>query len=159
MTQFSSVAKSCLTLCDPMNRSTPGLPVHHQLPESTQTHVHWVNDAIQPSHPLLFPSPPASVFPSIRVFSSESLPSSGFILAKCTDRILGDLSQDLPNLGAKVNTSLCLIFLKVGGIKKMASPSKVRRGQAVVGPITQVYWFKCQSHIFFFKVPSQQYLY
>ena len=50
--QFSSVAQSCLTLCDPVNRSTPGLPVHHQLPESTQSIVHWVSDAIQPSHPL-----------------------------------------------------------------------------------------------------------
>ena len=57
--QFSSVAQSCLTLCDPMNRSTPGLPVHHQLPESTQTHVHCVSDAIQPSHPLSSPFPPA----------------------------------------------------------------------------------------------------
>ena len=57
--QFSSVTQSCLTLCDPMNRSTPGLPVHHQLPESTQTHVHWVGDAIQPSYPLLSPSLPA----------------------------------------------------------------------------------------------------
>ena len=54
--QFSSVAQSCPTLCDPMNRSTPGLPVHHQLLEFTQTHVHLVSDAIQPSHPLLFPS-------------------------------------------------------------------------------------------------------
>ena len=50
---------SCLTLCNPMNRSTPGLPVRHQLPEFTQTHVHWVSDAIQPSHPLSSPSPPA----------------------------------------------------------------------------------------------------
>ena len=57
--QFSSVAQSCSTLCDPMNRSTPGLPVHHQLPEFTQTHVHRVSNAIQPSPPLLFPSPPA----------------------------------------------------------------------------------------------------
>ena len=57
--QFSSVAQSCPTLCDPTNRSTPGLPVHHQLPEFTQTHVHRVSDAIQPSHPLLSPSPPA----------------------------------------------------------------------------------------------------
>ena len=70
--QFSSVAQSCPTLCDPMNRSTPGLPVHHQLPEFTQTHVHRVRDAIQPSHPLsslllLRPIPP-----SIRVFSNES---------------------------------------------------------------------------------------
>ena len=57
--QFSSVSQSCPTLCDPMNRSTPGLPVHHKLPEFTQTHAHWVGDAIQPSHPLLSPSPPA----------------------------------------------------------------------------------------------------
>ena len=57
--QFSSVAQSCLTLCDPMNRSTPGLPVLHQLLEFTQTHVHRVSDAIQPSHPVSSPSPPA----------------------------------------------------------------------------------------------------
>ena len=54
---FSSVAQSCPTLCDPMDCSTPGLPVHHQLPEFTQTHVHWVGEAIQPSHPLSSPSP------------------------------------------------------------------------------------------------------
>ena len=59
LVQFSSVAQSRPTLCDPMNYSTPGLPVHHQLLEFTQTHVHWVGDAIQPSHPLLSPSPPA----------------------------------------------------------------------------------------------------
>ena len=57
--QFSLVTQSCPTLCNPMNRSTPGLPVHHQLPEFTQTHVHRVGDAIQPSHPLSSPSPPA----------------------------------------------------------------------------------------------------
>ena len=57
--QFSSVAQSCPTLCDPMNRSTPGLPVHHQLMEFTQTHAHRGSDAIQPSHPLSSPSPPA----------------------------------------------------------------------------------------------------
>ena len=56
---FSLVTQSCPTLCDPMNHSTPGLPVHHQLPEFTQTHVHRVGDTIQPSHPLLSPSPPA----------------------------------------------------------------------------------------------------
>ena len=56
---FSSVAQSCPTLCNPMDCSTPGLPVHRQLQELTQTHVHWVGDAIQPSHPLSSPSPPA----------------------------------------------------------------------------------------------------
>ena len=59
MYQFSSVAQSCLTLCNPMNHSMPGLPVHHQLPEFTQTHAHRLSDAIQPSHPLSSPSPPA----------------------------------------------------------------------------------------------------
>ena len=57
--QFSSVAQSCPTLCNPMNRSMPGLPVHHHLAEFTQTHVHQVGDAIQPSHPLSSPFPPA----------------------------------------------------------------------------------------------------
>ena len=57
--QFSSVTQSCPTLCDPMDCSTPRFPVHHQLPELAQTHVHWVSDAIQPSHPLPSPSPPA----------------------------------------------------------------------------------------------------
>ena len=70
--QIRSVTESCLTLCDPMNRSTPGLPVHHQLLEFTQTHVHRVSNAIQPSHPLSSPSPLAPIPPSIRVFSNES---------------------------------------------------------------------------------------
>ena len=77
--QFSALAQWCLTLCDPMNFITPGLPVHHQLPEPTETHVCLVGDAIQPSHPLSSPSPtfhpllPPSIFPSIRVFSNESV--------------------------------------------------------------------------------------
>ena len=72
--QFSSVAQSCPTLCDPMDCSTPGFPVHHRIPELTQTHVHRVDDAIQPSHPLSSPSPPVFIFPIIRVFSNESAP-------------------------------------------------------------------------------------
>jgi len=59
--QFSSVAQSCPTLCDPINCSTPGLPIHHQLLESIQTHVHCVSDVIQPSHPLSSPFPPALI--------------------------------------------------------------------------------------------------
>ena len=71
--QFSSVTQLCPALCDPMDCSTPGFSVHHQLPELAQTNVHWVSDAIQPSHPLSSPPPPASIFPSMRVFSSESV--------------------------------------------------------------------------------------
>ena len=74
--QFSSVAQSCPTLCDPINHSTPGLPVHHQLPEFTQTHVHRVGNAIQPSHPLSSPSLPApnpsqhqGLFPMSQLFT------------------------------------------------------------------------------------------
>ena len=76
LNQFSSVAQSCQTLCNPMNHSMPGLPVHHQLPEFTQTHVHWVGDAIQASHALSSPSPPApnpsqhqSFFPMSQLFT------------------------------------------------------------------------------------------
>ena len=74
--QFSSVTRSCPTLCNPMNRSTPGLPVHHQLPESTQTHVHQVSDAIQPSHPLSFSSCP-QFFPASGSFQMSQLFTSG----------------------------------------------------------------------------------
>ena len=70
-TQIFAVAQLCLTLCDSMDCSTPGLPVHQQLPEFTQTHVHRVGDAIQPSHPLLPLHLPPSIFPSIRGFSNE----------------------------------------------------------------------------------------
>ena len=74
--QFSSVTQSCPTLCDPMNRRTPGLSVHHQLPEFTQTHIHRVGDAIQPSHPLSSTFPPAptpsqhqTIFPMSQLFA------------------------------------------------------------------------------------------
>ena len=71
--QFSSVAQLCPTLCDPMNYSMPGLPVHHHLPELTQTHVHRLSDAIQQSHPLPSPSPPAFNLSHIMVSSNESV--------------------------------------------------------------------------------------
>ena len=70
VSQLTSVTQSCLTLCDPMDCNMPGLPVHHQLLEFTQTHVHWVGDAIQPSHPLSSPFLLPSVIYSIRVFST-----------------------------------------------------------------------------------------
>ena len=73
LVHFSSVTQSSPTLCDPRDCSMPGFPIHHQLPELAQTHVHWVDDATQPSHPLSSPSPLPSIFPSIRVFSNESV--------------------------------------------------------------------------------------
>ena len=71
--QTTHSVQLCLTFCDPMNCSMPGFPVYHQLPELAQTPVQWTGDAIQPSHPLSPPSPPAFNFPSIRVFSNESV--------------------------------------------------------------------------------------
>ena len=69
---YPSFAQSCPILCNPPDCSMNGFPVIHQIPELAQSHIHWVSDAIQPSHPLLFPSPLPSIFPSIRVFSNES---------------------------------------------------------------------------------------
>ena len=76
-TQFSSIDQLCLTLCNPMYYSMPGLPVHHQLPELTQTHVHWVSDAIQPSHPLSSPSPCLQSFPASGSFQMSQFFISG----------------------------------------------------------------------------------
>ena len=88
--QFSSVAQLCLTLCDPMNCSTPGLPVHHHLPEFTQTHVHRVSDAIQPSHPRSSLSPPAlkslpasESFPMSQLFSWGGILFNGWVIFYC----------------------------------------------------------------------------
>ena len=79
---FSSAAQSYPTLCNPMDCSTPGFPVHHQLLEFSQAHVHWVSDAIQPSHPLLSPSPPVFNLSQIRVFSNESVLCIRYTLPK-----------------------------------------------------------------------------
>ena len=76
--QFSSVTQLCPTVCDHMDCSTPGFPVHHQLPELAQIHVHWIGDAIQPSHPLLSPSPPSfNIFPASGSFALSQFFASG----------------------------------------------------------------------------------
>ena len=130
--QFCSVSQSCLTPCNPMNRSMPGLPVHHQLPEFTQTHVHRVSDAIQPSHPLSSPSPPApnpsqhqSLFnesalhmrwPKYWSFSFNIIPSkeipdllqNGLVGPPCSPR---DSQESTPTPQFKSITSLALSFL------------------------------------------------
>ena len=100
--QFSSVAQSCPTLCDPMNRSMPGLPVHYQLLESTQTHVHWVGDAIQPSHPLSFPfSSCSQSFPASGSFPISQLFASGgqSIGVSASTSVLPMNTQDWSPLG------------------------------------------------------------
>ena len=91
--QFSSVIQSCLTLCDPMNRSMPGPPVHHQLPEFTQTHVHQVGDAIQPSHPLSSPFPPV---PKNKAKGGDGNPAELFqILKNDAMKVLHSIYQQI----------------------------------------------------------------
>ena len=99
--QFSSVAQSCLTLCDPMNRSMPGLPVHHQLLEFTQTHVHWAGDAIQPSHPVIPFSFCLQSFPASGSFLMSPLFASGSqsIRVSASASVLPMNIQDLFPLG------------------------------------------------------------
>ena len=100
--QFSSFAKTCLTFCDPVNRSTPDLPVHHQLPETIQTHVHWVGDAIQPSHPSVVPfsSCPQS-FPASGAFQMSPFFTSGgqSIDVSASTSVLPVNTQDWSPLG------------------------------------------------------------
>ena len=99
--QFSLVAQSCSTLCDPMDCSMPGFPVHHQLPEFTQTHVHWVSDVIQPSHPLLSPSPAFNLSQHQGLFKwVRSSPSGGqSIRVSASASVLSTHIQDWFPLG------------------------------------------------------------
>ena len=119
---FSSVAQSCPTLSDPMNCSTPGLPVHHQLLESTQTHVHWVGDAIQPSHPLSSPSPLAQSFPASGSFQMSQLFASGgqSIRVSASASVLPMNTQDWSPLGWTG-----WIFLQSEGLSRVFSKTTV----------------------------------
>ena len=124
--QFSSVVQLCLTLCNPMNRSTPGLPVHHQLPESTQTHVHQVGDAIQPSHPLVPFSCPQSLPASVDSFSMSQLFAWGSqsIGVSASASVLPMNTQDWSPLGWTV-----WISLKSKGVSRVFSNSTVQKHQ------------------------------
>ena len=107
--QFSSVTQSCPTLCNPMNCSMPGLPVHHQLPESIQTHVHLVGDATEPSHPLSSPSPPAP---------NPSQPQGLFQWVNSLHQVakvlkFGTLSHLLQHHSSKASISQCSAFFTV----------------------------------------------
>ena len=117
--QFSSVAQSCPTLCDPMNCSMPGLPVHHQLTESTQTHVHWVGDAVQPSHPLSSPSP------------SALNPSQHQGLCKWVSslhQVAKVLKFHLP-MNNQSGLICCCIFLQSKGLSRVFSNTTVQKHQ------------------------------
>ena len=123
---ISSLAQLCPTLCDPMNRSTPGLPVHHQLPEFTQTHAHRVCDAIQPSHPLSSPHLLPPIPPSIRVFSNEStLPWGGqSIGVSASASVLPVPSNEHPGL-----ISFSWISLQSKGLSRVFSNTTVQKRQ------------------------------
>ena len=117
--QFSSVAQSCPTLCDPMSRSMPGLPVHHQLPEFTEAHVHWVSDAIQPSHPLSSPSSCPQSFPASGSFQMSQLFAWGgeSIGVAASTSVLLMNNQDWSPLGRTDRISL------QSGVLKESSPT------------------------------------
>ena len=119
--QFSSVAQSCPTLCNPMNCSTPGLPVHHQLPEFTQTHVHQVDDAIQPSHPLSSPSPPALNLSQHQGLLHQVAEVLGVSASKS---VLPMNTQDLSPLGWTG-----WIFLESKGLSRVFSTTTVQKHQ------------------------------
>ena len=125
---FSSVTQSFQTLCNPKDCSTPGLPVHHQLPEFTQTHVHWVGDDIQPSHLLSSPSLPPSIFSSIRVFSSEWFFTSGgqSIGASASASVLPMNIQDWSPLGWS-----SWISLQSKGLLSVFSNTTVQKHQVI----------------------------
>ena len=123
--QFRSVTQLCPTVCNPMNRSTPGLPVHHQLPESTQTQVHWVGDAIQPSHPLSSLLLPQS-FPASGSFQMSQLFASGgqSIGVSASKSILPKNTQDWSPLGC-----IGWISLQSKGLSKVFSNTTVQKHQ------------------------------
>ena len=123
--RFSSVTQLCLILCDPMNHSTPGLPVHHQLLESTQTHVHWVSDAIQPSHPLSSPSPPAlNLSPHQGLFKWVSSSHGQSIGVSASTSVLPVNIQDWSPLGWTA-----WISLQSKGLSTVFSNTTVRKHQ------------------------------
>ena len=122
--QFSSVAQLCLTLCNPMDCSMQGLPVHHQLLEFTQTHVHWVSDAIQPSHPVIPFFSCFHSFPASGSFQMSQLFTSDGIKVSASTSVLPVNSQDWFPLGWT-----CLISLQIKGLSRVLSSNTVQKHQ------------------------------
>ena len=146
--QFSSVTQSCLTPCDPMNCSMPGLPVHHQLPEPTQTHVHWVSDGIQPSHPLSSPSPPV-LNPTQHqgLFNCQLFASGGQSIGlSASTSILRMNTQDWSPLGWTG-----WISLQSKGLSRVFSNTTVQKHQFFCA---QLYlWFNSHIHTWLLEKP------
>ena len=134
MNQFSSVAQSCPTLCDPMNCSTPSLPVRHQLPEFTQTHVHWVGDAIQPSHPLSSPSLPAFNLSQHQCLfhwvSSSHQVAKVLLSSNILESLVSQFLWELPH-------SPSLLELQEGWRRQTHCPAKIL---TAFSPVTRPWW-------------------
>ena len=147
--QFTSVAESHLTLSDPMDCSTPGFPVHHQLPKLAQTHVHWVGDTIQPSHPLSSPSPPAfNLFPASGAFPMSQFFAWGDqrIGVSVSASVLLMNSQDWFPLGL---TGLISLLSK--GLSRIFSSTTVRKHQ-FFGAQPSL-WFNSHIHTWLLEKP------
>ena len=149
ISQFSLVAKLCPTLCNPMNRSMPGLPVHHQLPEFTQTYIHQVGDAIQPSHPLAFPSPPAP---------NPSQHQSLFQWVNSSHEVakVPALASFLPkkSQGLSLIEWTGWISLQSKGLSRVFSNTTVQKHQFFGAPHLAPNKTTCSSHCAFFLVNS-----
>ena len=152
--QFSSVAQCCQTLCDPMDCSMPGLPVYHQLPEFTQIHVHWVGDAIQPSCPLSFPSPPAcSLSQHQSLFQLNQLFTSGdqSVGASASASVLPMNIQDWFPLGLTG-----LISLQSKGLSWIFFNTTVQKHQFFSGPTLASVLDYLKNHSFDYMGLCQQ---
>ena len=148
--QFSSVAQLCPTLCNPMHRSTPGLPVHHQLPESTQTHVHRVSDAIQPSHPLSSPSPPAP-----RPSQHQSLfqwVNSSHEVAKvdCTNKSSNKVIWYIPSKQEIIAYEILVVLEKVS-----LNNHLIMEGSEIICSLMFIEQILCRGHHTMYQIHSE----
>ena len=144
----SSVTQSCLTLCDPMDCSSPGFPVHHQLSEFAQTHVHWFGDAIQPSHPLSSPSPPA-----FNLSQHQGLPISQFFVSGGQRIGTSALASVLPvNLQDWFPLGLIgLISLQSKGLSRVVSNTAVQNHQSFSAQLSL--WANSHMHTWLLEKP------
>ena len=147
--EFSSAAQSCPILCDPMDCGIPGFPIYHKHPEFTQTHVHWVSDAIQPSHPLLSPSPPAFNLSSTRGFQMSQFFTSGGQSSEfsASTSVLRMNTRDWFPLGLT-----CLISLQSKRLSRVYPNTKVQKHQFIGAQLSL--WSNSHSHTWLLEKPE-----